>query len=210
LHNFYRVYDHYNQAVLPVAVFSGGGGTRMGNSFHLEDDGMSLTYEFNTLDINDFTDAELKASDNPFAGVLLVAKGLSISGKGRDQKLLNYKVSLAKHLYSKGFKKQKIEGIFSFIKNYVLFEKPKYNRIFNEEIDHLTGKKNTMDIIEQVAEIKAKKARAEGRKEEREKNVKHLLANTQFSASKIAELLDVPVSFVKKVKGSLQPKFQAK
>ena len=78
---FYRVYDHYHQPVLPVAVFSGGGGKRMGNRFHLKDDGMSLTYEFNTLDINDFTDAQLKASDNPFAGVLLVAKGLSISGR---------------------------------------------------------------------------------------------------------------------------------
>jgi hypothetical protein len=203
---FYRVYDHYHQPVLPVAVFSGGGGKRMGNQFHLEDDGMSLTYEFNTLDINEFTDAELKASDNPFAGVLLVAKGLTISGKARDEKLLNQKVSLAKHLYSKGFEKQKIEGIFGFIKNYVLFDKPEYNLIFNKEIDHLTGKKNTMDIIEQVAEIRAKEALEKGRHEGDEKAVKVLLSNTEFSSDKIAEFVRVPVSFVEQIKEELRRK----
>jgi hypothetical protein len=189
---FYRVYDHYNKPVLPVAIFSGGGGKRMGNRFHLEDDGISLTYEFNTLDINDFTDAELKASDNPFAGVLLAAKGLSISGKSRDDKLLKQKVSLAKHLYGKGFEKQKIEGIFSFIENYVLFEKPEYNRIFNEQIDGITNKPNTMDIIEQVAEIREKKVL--------EKSVAAFLANTEFSVEKIAELTGAPLAFVEKIK----------
>ena len=70
-----------------------------------------------------------------------------------------------------------------------------------------------MDIIEQVAEIRAKEAlekgREEGRKEEREKNVKHLLASTEFSVSKIAELLGVPVSFVKDVKAGLGSKLQS-
>ena len=201
---FYRVYDHYNKPVLPVAVFSGGGGKRMGNRFHLQDDGMSLTYEFNTLDIKDYTDAELKASDNPFAGVLLAAKGLSISGKDRDKKLLKQKVSLAKHLYGKGFEKQKIEGIFSFIENYVLFEKPEYNRIFKEEIDGITNKPNTMDIIEQVAVIREEKAMVVGREEgiieAKHGVVKKMLLETNFSEEKIASLADVSVNVVKEMK----------
>ena len=197
---FYRVYDHYHQPVLPVAVFSGGGGKRMGNRFHLEDDGMSLTYEFNTLDIKDYTDAELKASDNPFAGMLLAAKGLSITGKKRDERLLKQKVFLAKHLYGKGFEKQKIEGIFSFIENYVRFEKPEFNRIFKQEIDGITNKPNTMDIIEQVAEIRKK----EGIMEARQTMVEKLVAETDFSEEKIASLADVSVDVVKKIKKGIR------
>jgi hypothetical protein len=165
---FYRVYDKYDgQPILPVAIFTGEGGKWMGNRFHLEDDGMQLTYQFKTLDIKDFTEEELKASDNPFAGVLLAAK-----------------------------------GIFDFIYNYVLFDKPEYNLIFKEQIDEITGKPNTMDIIEQVAEIRVEEAQ--------EKAVNAFLSNTEFSVEKIAQLLDVPVSFVKKVKENLQPKLQGK
>jgi len=84
---FYRVYDYYNQRpVLPVAVFSGEGGKWMGNRFHLEEDGMSLTYTFKTLDIADYTEKELRASDNSFAGVMLVAKRLAVSGGDRPKK----------------------------------------------------------------------------------------------------------------------------
>lgn len=63
-----------------------------------------------------------------------------------------------------------------------------------------------MGIIEQLAEIKAEEATAEAR----EKFVKRLLTNTEFSVNKIAELVEVPASFVKKVKANLRPKLQRK
>ena len=60
-----------------------------------------------------------------------------------------------------------------------------------------------MGIIEQLAEIKADEAR--------EKFVKQLLTGTEFSVDRIAELVEVPASFVKKVKASLRrPKLQRK
>jgi len=63
-----------------------------------------------------------------------------------------------------------------------------------------------MGIIEQLAEIKAEEAREEGN----EKAAKLLLENTEFSVGKIAELVGVPVSLVKKVKESLRLKLQTK
>jgi hypothetical protein len=214
---FYRVYDYYNQRpVLPVAVFSGEGGKWMGNRFHLEGDGMSLTYTFKTLDIADYTEEELKASDNSFAGVMLVAKGLAVSAKERnkkvqnknwdkiewDEKLLEQKVLLVEHLHAKGFEESKIDGILSFIENYVLFENPENNRNFKERIDKITNKPNKMDILEQVAEIREAKAR----KEEREKSVRAFLSNIEFSSEKIAELVGVSVSFVEQIKLEVRPK----
>ena len=67
-----------------------------------------------------------------------------------------------------------------------------------------------MDIIEQVAEMRAKEALEEGlekgRHEGDEKAVKLFLSNTEFSADKIAELVRVPVSFVEQIKKELRRK----
>ena len=72
-----------------------------------------------------------------------------------------------------------------------------------KQVDQITGKKNTMGIIEQLAEIKAEEAMAKGRLEEKKNSVKALLNNTKFSVNRIAFILGVSVPFVKKVKGSL-------
>src|ERR1700754_2043591 len=84
------------------------------------------------------------------------------------------------------------------------------NRIFMQEVDKRTGKKNTMGILEQLVDIKSKEARAEALKEGDKKvratqkqAVKAFLTNTEFSAEKIASLVEVSVSFVEQVKKSL-------
>lgn len=85
-----------------------------------------------------------------------------------------------------------------------------WSRIFMEEVDKRTGKKNTMGILEQLAGIKSQEAREEaleeGNKKVRatqEQAVKAFLNNTEFSVEKIASLVDVSVSFVEQVKKSL-------
>jgi hypothetical protein len=86
------------------------------------------------------------------------------------------------------------------------------NRIFEEEIDRLTGKVNTMGIIEQVKQMKLDAARAEARKEGRKeaderKNrvfVTNLLSSTSFSVKRIAGLAGVSEAFVNRVKLSLK------
>jgi hypothetical protein len=59
-----------------------------------------------------------------------------------------------------------------------------------------------MDIFEQVAEWRFQ----DGLEQGQEKAVKGLLANTEFSVEKIASLVDVPISFVERVRKELQPK----
>lgn len=71
-----------------------------------------------------------------------------------------------------------------------------------EKTDEIFEKRNTMGIIEQLAEIKRQEALEEGD----EKTVRLFLANTKFPLEKIAELVAVPVSFVEKIKKSLSTK----
>jgi len=94
----------------------------------------------------------------------------------------------------------------TFLDNYVRVENPENNRIFRNEIDHITGKKNFMDIFQQVKEMKREEGREEGLKEGQEKSVRILLANTEFSPEKIASLVEVPLTLVKKIQRETRSK----
>lgn len=209
---FYRIFDRHDLPVIPVAVFTGKDGKRMPDRYELINEGMELTYKFNTLYITDYKDDVLASSDNPFALVLLAAKNSLINGKDSDQKLLRHKILVLNLLYEKGINKYKVDVILTFLNNYILFAKKETNRIFMNEVDNKSGKINTMGIIEQLAEIRAEEGEKRGLEEGLEKgleegfekgrmeSVKALLANSKFSTGKIASLLNVPVSFVEKVK----------
>jgi predicted transposase YdaD len=65
-----------------------------------------------------------------------------------------------------------------------------------------------MDILEQVAEIRAKKAMVDGREEgiieAKYAIVKKMLLETELSEEKIASLADVSVDVVKKMKKDIR------
>jgi len=142
---------------------------------------------------------------------MLAAKKALLKGKGLDETLLREKLWIAKLLIKRGYSEAKTNGIISFLHNYVVFEKQETNRIFEEEIDRLTGKVNTMGIIEQVKQMKLdaarEEARKEGRKEADEKKkrffVTNLLSSTSFSVKKIAGLAGVSEAYVNRVKARL-------
>ena len=187
-----------------IAIFSGRDGHKLPDRYEYSYQGSALTYQYNTLRILDYDDIDLMASDNPFALVILAAKKALLRGKGLDEELLKQKLSIAKLLYRKGFKKRKIRAILSFLHNYVSFAEPETNLIFEKELDKISGKKNTMGIIEAVAEIRAgealKKGLRKGRTEEKIKVVRRLLARKGYTVKKIADIVDVSVAFVEKVK----------
>jgi len=202
---FYRIFDRYRKPVAAVAIFTGRDGKRIPGKFEYEFLQTRLEYHYNTLCILDYSDEELKENDSPFALVVMAAKQALLKGKDLDKKLLAGKLFIFRKLYEQGvFEKRKLQAILTFLDNYVLFEKPETNRIFRDEIDKITGKKNTMDIFEQVAEMKAQEARKEGieegRTEERRHFVENLLKESDFSLEKIASLANVSVGYVKEIK----------
>ena len=101
---------------------------------------------------------------------------------------------------------EKTAAILTFLNNYVSFKNPEINRKFMEQTDEIFGKKNTMGIIEQLAEIKHQEGVEEGVEQGKEESVRLFLAHTEFSPEKIAELVGVPVSLVEKVKKELSAK----
>jgi len=83
------------------------------------------------------------------------------------------------------------------------------DRIFEEEIDRLTGKTNTMGIIEQVKQMKLDEAmrvaRREGKREEKIELVKRLLT-MGYSVKEITIIAAVSEAFVNKMKLELKVK----
>lgn len=77
-----------------------------------------------------------------------------------------------------------------------------------DDIEQVTGKKSTMDIFDQIAEIKTeeavKKERRRVRAQEKENTVRILLAETNFSAKKIAGLVGVSITVVNRLKTKLK------
>ena len=204
---FYRCFDRYKKPVAAIAIFTGPDARRMPDRYEYIFMNTRLEYHYNTLCILDYSEKELAESDNPFAWVILTAKKALKKGKDLDNKLLAGKLFIFRKLYENGvFEKQKLKAILTFLNNYIRFADKETNRIFKEEIDHITGKKNTMDIFEQVEEWKLQDAAEEGMKKGLEKSVRSLLAKTEFSVKEIASMLDLPVSTVKKIQQELKAK----
>jgi hypothetical protein len=196
---FYRIFDRYRKPVAAVAIYSGPDGKDMPDTYVYEFLNTRLEYRFNTLCILDYPEEKLKKSDNPFAWVILTARTALLTGRNLDEKLLVGKLFIFRRLYESGvFGRRKLQAILVFLNNYIRFKNSETNRIFNLEVEKITEKKNTMDIFEQVAEMKVE-----------EKSwlvVSNLLTDTAFSVEKIASLADVSIDFVKEVKKSIKKK----
>lgn len=208
---YYRVFDRYQKPMTAVAIFTALDGRKMPDRYEYRFLGTSHIYQYNTYCITDPTEEELAKSDNPFALVVLAAKTALLEGKIPELELKDRKLLVAKLLIGKGIiSKKKIDAILTFLNNIVLFENQETNLIFMQQLDQLTGKNDTMGIIERLAERRAEEALEKGiekgRLEEKENSVKAFLANTEFSVEKIASLVGVSVPFVEKVKGCLSAK----
>jgi hypothetical protein len=119
---------------------------------------------------------------------MLVAKEALLPGKGtdeeRDQALYEQKMMMVRLLKEKT----------------AIFVEEKTRA---KQSDKIFDKNNiTMGIVEQVHEI----MRQEGRDEELKSAIRKLLTNTEFSPEKIAEIMEIPVTLVKKIKLEMSKK----
>ena len=89
------------------------------------------------------------------------------------------------------------------MEHYIPFDDQEINCKFRERVDRHSSKKNTMDIFEQIKQMKIEEAREEGKKEAKEAFVRDLMAGTRFSDEKIASLTRIPVRRVASMRKKL-------
>jgi len=112
-----------------------------------------------------------------------------------EEHLLELKLLIAKELQKKDFSRAKTVAILNFLRNYVLFENPELNRKFDNGL-RPDSKNKVMNTIEFIR----MEGIEEGRAEKEISIVKKLLALTDFSDDKIAELAGVSMEFVNDVR----------
>jgi len=202
-----RIYSRTQAQVTALAIFTGQNGKDMPRCYTYNFLGTRLVYEYNTCCITEYTDEELMTSSNPFAVVVLAAKTALLTKKVPEEVLMAQNLLIVRSLLEKDiFSKEKIAAVLTFLRNYIVFEDPQINCNFKEQFDQIIGKTDSMNIFEQVAEMRAEEARESTRTEERENFAKKLLAETELSPEKIASLAGVSLSLVEKIKVSLRSK----
>jgi hypothetical protein len=113
----------------------------------------------------------------------------------KDEELYRLKMELVRRLYASGINPDKIRKIMVFLRFYVRFENSKLMNNFDKEIAVFTKNRESMGIEEFLLD----RAKKEGIQETLNKVISQLLTK-QFSPEQIAEMLDVPVSFVLSIK----------
>jgi len=160
--------------------------------------GAKVYYAYNTFKIIDQDDAELEASDNPFAMAVLSAKlALSRPTLG-DKQLFDNAYNLAKRLLSKKMSKDKVRKVMTFLKYYIHFENPEMMTKFGQQISILTGGSTIMGIEEFLLDYAKKEGIEEGKKEGIEKGIEKGERNKAIAIARELKKEGLAIDFIAK------------
>ncbi|GAB4033334.1 Rpn family recombination-promoting nuclease/putative transposase [Spirosoma gilvum] len=208
---YYRIFDKYQQPITAFAIFTDGHKGYQPAHYERVYLGTKLHYQYNTYKILEQQETELLTSNNPFALVVLTVKAALTGKKLTEDQLVELKIQIAKVLLSSQLQKAKIRSLMNFLRYYVRLENPETNRKFDTAIEALTATNTTMGIEQFLLDRAKKEGLQEGVEKgfeqgiEQEKRVivTRLLEKTSFSNEQIADIADVPVTFVEQLRKDL-------
>jgi predicted transposase YdaD len=207
---YYRIFDRYRKRIIAIVLLTDRDRKFHPTAYRSEFLGTEIHYRFNTYKILDQSEDELQKSSNPFAFVILTALLALQRGRLTDNALLDLKLALARNLLERNFSKSTIRGIFNFIRHYVAFANPENDSKFDSNIDSFTQKSRHMGIIETIKERETQKILErgieKGKAEGKTEVVRNLITKLGLPDAQAAEIAEVPVVFVKKIRASLKKK----
>ncbi len=197
---YYRILDKYDKPITAFAIFADSNKNFHPKYYERDFLGTKVYYAFNTYKIIDQDDAELEASNNPFAMAVLSAKLALSNHKLEDQQLFELAYNLAKRLLTKQISREKTRNVMSFLRYYLNFENPGMNAKFEEEIAILTERNITMGIEEFLLERAEKKGIEKGIEKGVEKNTKETALKMMKSGFDIALIADITGLSIEEIK----------
>ena len=227
---YYRLLDKFNQPIEALVIYTDKGKKHHYRQYSAKALKTEVLYQFNSFEITKYTAEEYEAMNNPLSVIFQTAL-LGLKSNWKDEELLQQKTFLFRNLLKKGYSKKRIRVISSFIKTYVTFSKPEYNRKFDESTTILSKNTNNMGIIETIEHIN-KELEAKGRKEgkmegklegkiegkteakiiaEKQQLIQqlqriHKALQKKVAINTIAVIEDIPVLFVKDFKKQITKK----
>lgn len=201
---FYRLTDRYQMPVETIVVYTGDHHQIRPSEYHYKGIATSVLFRFRTYHIFDHREEELLAMQNPFSLIVLACQKSLLEGKLPEKELGDERMTIAKALLNCGYGHDRIKNLIVFLKNFIYIEDEEINRIFDEEVQKLSGGIINMGIIEAVKLHERQLGKLEGT----EQFVSNMILQTDFDDNRIASLAAVSVDFVRKVRAELAKKTQ--
>lgn len=190
---YYRIWDKYRKPITAFAILTDDCRHFLPGQFEQACLGTSVCFRFNSFKVLDQSEAELEASDNPFAQVVLAVKLAIIGKRFSSGELYRLKIDLAKRLLKRDIPKRKVGRLLHFLKLYVILGNKELEKTYRKEvINTIKLKPKPMSIDEAVIYI----AREEAKEEVTVTVITNLLRETQFSHEQIARLVGLPLKCV--------------
>jgi len=174
---YYRLADRFDIPIAAMVIYSDNNKKNRVNKYETSCFNTQLLYKFDTYVIVDHTTEEYEAMDNPFAIIFQTAL-TGILGNKKDEELLELKIQLFRKLLTKGYKKEQIQRLATFIKEYVRFSKSDFYHKFDKRSEELSKNRKSMGIIETVIRYRSEEAVAQAKEQGIEKGIEkgHQLA----------------------------------
>ncbi len=112
----YRIYDRYRRKVASLVVLGDESPGWRPSGFGYELFGTEINFRFSIVKLLDLEQdwSALSANDNPFATVVMAHLKASQTSKNRQERL-QWKLSLTRQLYQKGYQRLDVINLFRFI-----------------------------------------------------------------------------------------------
>ena len=137
----YRIFDRYNRAVASLAVLADDDPNWRPSEFRQDLFGCEVGLRFPAVKLLDFAakDAELEASDNPFAKVVLAhLKARETRGDPSSRHV--WKLRLIRGLYERGFTARDVRELFRVI-DWLMELPPPLQDVFWQDMDKIQEEK---------------------------------------------------------------------
>jgi len=147
---FYRALDRYNKKIAAIAILTDDQKGFSSDGYEYQFLDTRLSYHYRKYKLLEHPLESIRDKENPFAIVLEAAWQALVQNKGKDELLLNHKISLIRKLLNTGYAKQKVKRIFRFIEHYVHFEKPEFFTKFDDQVKQIRKKMGIEELIRQA------------------------------------------------------------
>jgi len=210
-----RLRDRYGPSVVSLAVYTGKKNQLRPSVYRSSLLGTELKFKFKTYQIFDHTEDELLAMNNPFALAIIVAQQEALCKTLEDKDRHTTRMKIIAALETSGnYNPVQIKEFVLFLNRIIIVKNQKYNAIFDKRLQKITGGTLTMGITETLKmldreegiEIGIQTGIKKGEAIARHDVVSNLITKLGLSDQQAADVAEVSLSFVRKVRKELEAK----
>ena len=161
---YYRLLDRFDRPVVSLAILGDERPTWRPHEYDANLWGYGVRFTFRPVKLLDYRahEAELERNRNPFATIVL-AHLRAQETRGNPGRRLLVKFGLLRRLYTEGYNREQIVGLFRFV-DWLMALPPELEHQFREELEQLEQEQK-MPYLTSIERIGREEGRQEGRQE---------------------------------------------